>query len=277
MGKKPWSDDEVDYLTNNYSKLTNADIAKHLSRTTQSVKRKAHKMQLQLTREPLKKGYECDRLTVLGPAPAARDGRQLVSMVTVECRCGSGPFEVKETIVRNRRLSSCGCLQKEIVAKAIGDASRTHGKSTTKLYLVWRGMHSRCENKNVAGYANYGLRGIYVCDEWAEFEPFAEWAEKNGYEEGLQIDRKENDGPYSPDNCRFVTRINNCNNKSDNHRVAAFGEIKTLAEWSRDPRCQVGYHVLRDRILRPNWTPEDAISRPRRKRVYRYSSSTKSP
>ena len=70
------------------------------------------------------------------------------------------------------------------------------------------------------GYADYGGRGIKICQEWLnDNRSFFEWAIKNGWKDGLYIDRKDNDKDYSPDNCRFVTRDVNNNNRrtrSDN-------------------------------------------------------------
>ena len=74
-------------------------------------------------------------------------------------------------------------------------------------------MKSRCENPNFTGYANYGGRGVKVCEEWKSFEAFREWALANGYAKNLQIDRLNNDSGYSPDNCRWVTQHQNLMNK----------------------------------------------------------------
>jgi hypothetical protein len=74
-------------------------------------------------------------------------------------------------------------------------------------------MIYRCENPKEKEYHNYGGRGISVCDEWrGNVEKFIEWALQNGYREGLQIDRMNNDGNYEPTNCRFVTPMQNCQN-----------------------------------------------------------------
>ena len=84
------------------------------------------------------------------------------------------------------------------------------GRKKHPLYDKWRSMIQRCTNPNVPRYKYYGGRGIKICDEWLE-DPFAfyKWCEDNGYEKGLEIDREDNEGDYTPDNCRFVTRREN--------------------------------------------------------------------
>lgn len=74
-------------------------------------------------------------------------------------------------------------------------------------------MKARCLNPNSQSYADYGGRGIMLCEKWREFEPFYEWAKAAGYRKGLEIDRINNNAGYSPENCRFVTRHENAQNK----------------------------------------------------------------
>jgi hypothetical protein len=102
-----------------------------------------------------------------------------------------------------------------------------------------------------------------MCAEWrSSFVAFREWAMSNGYADGLEIDRRENDGPYAPDNCRWVTHSKNCRNRRSNVLVTAFGETKTVIEWGEDPRCSVAYQTLRQRIQKYGWDPERAITTP---------------
>lgn len=84
-------------------------------------------------------------------------------------------------------------------------------------------MKERCYKVEDKSYRNYGARGIYICEEWrASFDAFYEWAIDNGWQEGLKIDRIDNDGPYSPENCRWVDdRISNRNTRRN-----------TLFEWN---------------------------------------------
>lgn len=84
--------------------------------------------------------------------------------------------------------------------------SLTHGESKTRLHNIWMGMLNRCKTKREPFWTYYGSRGIKVCDEWQEFEPFRDWALANGYADNLEIDRKRNAEGYAPDNCRWSTR-----------------------------------------------------------------------
>lgn len=89
-----------------------------------------------------------------------------------------------------------------------------HGFSNSRLYTIYRGMLARCYNAKHIHYALYGGRGIKVCEQWRkDKKEFFSWAMNNGYNDNLQIDRIDCNGDYSPDNCRFVTLIENQNNR----------------------------------------------------------------
>ena len=148
--------------------------------------------------------------------------------VLAECSCGI----VKEVFICNLlsgKTISCGCHRSEISKQRM----TTHGHSKTNLYYVWLTMRNRCRNDTVKSYQHYGGRGITVCDDWNKsYESFEKWANNNGYCEGLQIDRIDNNGNYEPNNCHFVTQKENANNTSRNHRLEIKGEVKTISEWS---------------------------------------------
>lgn len=108
-----------------------------------------------------------------------------------------------------------------------------HGESGTKLNRKWKKMKERCYNTNCERYKNYGGRGITVCEEWQGFIPFRDWALANGYEEGLSIDRINNDGNYEPSNCRWVTMAEQNRNTSRTVRITIDGVTKCASEWAR--------------------------------------------
>lgn len=122
------------------------------------------------------------------------------------CRCGNHCV-IEGSSLRSGATKACGCLRKEM--------RTTHGLSKLPLYSIWQAMVTRCSNTSGPGAVNYSLRGISVCEEWrSQPHAFMAWALKNGYAKGLQLDRRENDGNYCPDNCRFVTReINGLNQR----------------------------------------------------------------
>lgn len=87
-------------------------------------------------------------------------------------------------------------------------------KRNKRLYSIWINMKTRCYNPNVRGYKDYGGRGIGICDEWKKsFKSFYEWAIINGYSGNLTLDRKDVNGNYNPDNCKWSNRIEQANNK----------------------------------------------------------------
>lgn len=137
-----------------------------------------------------------------------------------------------------------------------------HGRKHTPLYSVWTGILTRCSDENGEKFHIYGGRGISFTPEWRTFEPFENWALANGYRKGLQIDRIDVDGNYAPENCRFVSCKENNNNRRNNRLISAFGETKTVARWSEDPRCVVDVFTLYKRVRYVS--PELAMTIPKR-------------
>jgi|ERR1035441_2213243 hypothetical protein len=128
-----------------------------------------------------------------------------------------------------------------------------------RLHLVWRHMINRCTNEDCPQWKDYGGRGITVCPEWFEFSSFANWALVNGSKHGLCLDRIDNDLGYTPGNCHFVTYSANNRNRRSSHLLTAFGETKTIMDWSEDGRCVVPYWTLWKRV-ETGRAPEEAMT-----------------
>lgn len=172
-----------------------------------------------------------------------------------ECRCECGLTKSVEAkcLARGETRGCRRCTWKQ--------RDKYHGMSTgNRLYRVWQSMRTRCNNEHRHNYQRYGGRGIKVCPEWDRFDGFYKWASsQRGHDDtSFQLDRIDNDGPYSPENCRFVSGATNCRNKSNNNLIAAFGEKKSLADWVEDERCKATRSAIRKRMVR-GWDPEKAI------------------
>lgn len=219
-------------------------------------------------RQRIQPGQVFGRRTVLGPEFYVRLAVPR-SLKFVVCQCCCGRVDAVEGQgLLDGQGKSCGCLSDEVFLTrnslhAQGINRARHGDSRAsgnkRLHQIWIGMRRRC--RPGSGYARYEGRGITVCDEWQDYETFKAWAMANGYEPGKSIDRKENDGNYEPSNCRWTTPVVQMNNTRWNRWVEAFGERKTVAQWTKDARCQPTYEGLRAR-LNSGMSPEEALTRP---------------
>ncbi len=200
-------------------------------------------------------GDRFGRLEIIGHPFYAPIGNS-VSLQHVVCRCDCG--SIIATSIRSMKVGdsiSCGCRHLE-QARSV---NRTHGASSSRLYGVWSGMRQRCKPN---GHYRYGGRGIRVCKEWISFPDFRDWAMANGYADHLEIERINNDLGYSPDNCRWATRIEQMRNTSKTMLLFAFGEWKSVPDWAEDSRCAVSAHILYKRIFCQGWGIEEGISSP---------------
>lgn len=192
-------------------------------------------------------GRQFGRLTVVTWVPT----HNRIPEWICDCSCGERTIVPADRLTRVRgNTKSCGCLRKEPWA-------RKHGDKGSRLYSVWSAMKKRCYQVGSINYHNYGGRGIVLCDDWRDdYRAFKVWAMANGYEEGLSIDRIDNDKGYSPENCRWTTRTENNRNRRNTRTISVHGETLYWSEAAK--RYGISYDTLKMRIY-AGYSPENAV------------------
>lgn len=207
------------------------------------------------TRKPRKPrkdltGQRFGRLVVLG-VDLQRSGR---GNTYWHCQCDCGGAASVTATGLHAGTQSCGCLRREFVA-----SKKTHGKTGTSMHNRWVCMRQRCKNPNHPAYANYGGRGITVCDRWDQsFEAFlVDMGEPPTPDH--TIDRIDNDGPYSPENCRWITATEQNRNQRRSTRITVDGITRTVVGWAEV--MGISQETIRQRIRR-GMSPEEAVTLP---------------
>lgn len=179
---------------------------------------------------------------------------QLVHWLCV-CDCGRRQVIVGKSLISgNTKWCSCNRPISTITHGA------TRGKRGAE-YRIWCGIKARCFNPNVRDFANYGGRGVTMCNAWSDSFPAFFAAVGPRQSPKHSIERDNNSLGYVPGNARWATRAEQSQNTRQNHRITAWGETKNIGQWSNDGRCVVCLSTIRKR-LRRGFSPEDAISLP---------------
>lgn len=134
-----------------------------------------------------------------------------------------------------------------------------------RIYRIWSNIKQRTNNKNNPKFSHYGGRGIKMCERWYIFPNFYDDMIV-GYRDDLEIDRIDNNGNYSKENCRWATRTQQVNNTSINRKITISGETKTLVEWAK--LLGIKPNTITTRILKYGWDPVIAVKKPLQKNQY---------
>lgn len=189
-----------------------------------------------------------------------QNGRSSCGKVLWLCQCDCGnTTTVQGVLLRNGSTKSCGCLVSEKITKR----NTTHGMTCSREYHSWKSMKGRCINKNDPAYRRYGGRGISVCDRWVNsFENFVH--DMGSRPKQRTLDRINNEGDYSPENCRWASRKQQNDNRRGTTLIEHGGAVRSCSDWSR--RLGGRTNLVADRLA-SGWSEEKAVTTPLRKKL----------
>lgn len=201
-------------------------------------------------------GQKFGRLTVLRMGD--RGARKTPQRVwDCECECGGFVTVVGQNL-RNGTTKSCGCYQRERAS----ESNTTHGLSRSKTYFVWQQMVRRCTVPGSSGWEEYGAKGVTVDSRWLTFEGFLE--DMGLAEPGMSIERRDNDKGYCRENCYWLPRSRQPNNRSVTVWVVHNNERRTLSDWAE--LTGFSRETLYQRLFVLGWPPEKALTEPKVKK-----------
>lgn len=173
------------------------------------------------------------------------------------CACGAHR-EVFGYSLRSGKSKSCGCYSRD---RTIRD-STTHGMTGTSTYKSWMNMRRRVYDPRSNRFRSHGSRGITISPSWEKFENF--YKDMGERPSGMSLERLDNDGPYSKENCTWATPTQQARNRRSSRHLEVGGVTKTVAEWAEDYGHET--HTVIGR-LELGWEPERALTTPVRKPV----------
>ncbi len=170
---------------------------------------------------PITPGCKFGRLTVLASAPHINNRTAWLC----KCECGVEKA-IQQKYLNGDHTKSCGCLSVDTSTIL----NTTHGMSHTRTYTIWSTMRARCNNPSHKKYSRYGGRGISICARWNDYELFL--ADMGEAPIGYSIDRINNNGNYSPSNCRWATAKEQANNTRRNVWLTWAGKTLSISDWA---------------------------------------------
>lgn len=196
-------------------------------------------------------GHKYHRLTVLRRA-LVQPGGNIVFICL--CECGR-TINVTGDKLRSGNTKSCGCLKHDVLT--------THGESKHPLYMVWYNMVRRCADQTDIGWKNYGGRGIKVCSEWTGENGLVNFiTDMPPRPFGKSLERKDNNGPYSKENCYWATRAEQSRNMRTNRFIEYAGLRMCVPDWAA--KASINPDTLWQR-LKSGWSMERALIPPKTK------------
>lgn len=205
-------------------------------------------------------GKKFNRLTVISFSHLIKKGYRYYWNCI--CDCGNKVIARGDGL-HNGDYQSCGCYQKEQVAKALRKTATKHGFAPrghpTREYKTWAQMKNRCSNPKAHNFSLYGGRGIRVCDRW--FNSFETFFQDMGFcpSQKHSIERIDTNGDYHPENCKWATAIEQANNTRRNRFLEFQGRKMTIAQWSRE--TGIAYANIYHRINH-GWSIRHALTTP---------------
>lgn len=167
------------------------------------------------------------------------------------CECCGRRRSINASLLREGRYKPCRGLR---VIRRLPCHSSDQSRAQQRIYKTWQNMMRRCYMKSNLSYRHYGGRGITVCERWHVFKNF--FSDMGYKEEGMTIERVNNNGPYSPENCIWATAAVQCRNKRNNVRLTYNGETLCITDWAK--RYEVNASTIRSRMKR-GWAVDEVL------------------
>lgn len=197
----------------------------------------------------INKGDRYNKLVVISESdPYKLPSGQINRAFLCVCDCGNRKV-IRLLHLKRGRIKSCGkCITPNI------------SNGCERIFRIWKGMKDRCKRNHSESHL-YFEKGISVCKEWLDYKTFEFWAINNGYNDNLQIDRIDGNDIYKPSNCRWVTPVENCNNRFNTIYVNYNGKKYPLMILVREKKLLKHHQTIRQR-LNNGWSVEDAFDKP---------------